>query len=191
MGDKRATLIVLLILFLIIVISFNIEQTKAKVTTWDAPPDAITDPTTIIIVSPEENRTYTTNNVALLVNVGTQPMNTEGKTGNTHYIRSVLYKADWMESTERIFYHLADGLMAQKITITMNISGISDGPHNLTIYAKDSYSIETPSTVNFTIDTQIQENPIPEFPSWILLPLFITSSICVIIVRNKIRKNGL
>ena len=32
---------------------------------------------------------------------------------------------------------------------------------------------------------------IPEFPSWIILPLFISSTLCVIIVRNKIRKKGL
>ncbi|MFC1487172.1 hypothetical protein ACFLRN_05745 [Thermoproteota archaeon] len=32
---------------------------------------------------------------------------------------------------------------------------------------------------------------IPEFPSWIILPLFITSTLSVIIIRHKIRKKGL
>ena len=32
---------------------------------------------------------------------------------------------------------------------------------------------------------------IPEFPSWIILPLFLASTLCVIIAGNKIRKKGL
>ncbi len=138
---------------------YNFEQTEATVTSWHALPDAITEPTTIIIVSPEENMTFTTNNLTLVVNIGVQPIYDDGET-NTHYIRSVLYNGDWMQSAERIFYHLADGLMAQKITITMNISGISDGSHKLTVYAYDSYDNETTSTVNFFIDPQLQEKSI-------------------------------
>lgn len=165
LGDRRATPITLLIFSFVIVISlhielamgnlppfYNIVKTEAKVTTWYASPDAITEPTTIIIVSPEENQIFSTNNMTLIVNIGIQPIYVDG--ANTHYIRTVSYKGDWMESAERIFYHLADGLMAQKITITINIDRVPNGRHNLTVYVNDSYEIETSSTVNFTIDTQ-------------------------------------
>ena len=203
LGDKRATLIVYLVLFSMIISIlyvelvrgnlpsfYNIEESKAKVSYWDAPPDALTEPTTVIIVSPEENRTYTINNVTLIVNVGTQPIYDDGG-ANTHYIRSVLYNADWMESTERIFYHLADGLMAQKITITIDIDEIADGPHSLTVYASDSYDIQSPATVNFTIETQIQENLIPEFPSWtpLLIMLVAVVTVTVIFRRRLSTKN--
>jgi hypothetical protein len=185
-GKRRATLIAVLTLSFIIVISLHIEQAKAKVTAWDALPDAITEPTTIIIVSPEGNQTYNSDNVTLIVNVGVQPIYEDG--GNTHYIRSVSYKGDWMEQTERIFYHLTDWLMAKKITITINVTGLSDGLHNLTVYAYDSYSIETPTTVNFSIDTQ---NPIPEFPSWVILPLLLVATVVVAVARKKLVRKRL
>ena len=57
-----------------------------------------------------------------------------------------------------------------------NSDGIGDTPHDLYINSKDNYPLM---------------NVIPEFPSWIILPLFITLSLSVIIVRNKIRKKGL
>jgi parallel beta-helix repeat protein len=50
--------------------------------------------------------------------------------------------------------------------------------------------------IPYVIDENNQDNfplvnIIPEFQSWIILPLFILSTICVIIVRKKIRKKGL
>ena len=41
---------------------------------------------------------------------------------------------------------------------------------------------------NFVVLVVQNIESIPEFPSWIILPLFISSTICVIIVRNKIGK---
>jgi hypothetical protein len=196
---RKAALVLMLILCSVMVIFpnlelvraneppfFNFEHTKAKVTTWHAPADAITEPTTIIIVSPEENRNYTINNVTLKVNVGVQPIYERG--GDTHYIRSASYKADWMEASERIFYHLADSLMAKKITLTLNLSEITDGDHTLTVYTCDSYDVETPQTVNFTVNNQPQEISIPEFPSWtILLLMLIVVMILSAIYRHSFK----
>ncbi len=86
---------------------------------------------------------------------------------------------------------------------------LSDGTHYLTIDVLcglyDYHGVEPPgapftptfpgssdyiatwtNTIYFTINTTI-----PEFPSWTILPLLIAATLVGVIVRNKIRKNGL
>lgn len=205
MGEQRIALIVLLTLCSIMGTLPNIKLVRGSVTFWDAPPDAIIEPTTVIIISPEENRTYPTNNVALTVNVGIQPVYDDLGV-NSHYIRSVYYRADWLEKGEQIFYHLAayEGktyLMATKISVTLNLAGIPDGNHNITVYASDSYSIDTPSTVNFTINTHLQENSIPEFPdttppfptliaATIVIAAIAVFGVAILVYFKRIEKKG-
>ena len=44
---------------------------------------------------------------------------------------------------------------------------------------------------NYTIIVEQNIDSIPEFPSWIILPLFIGATLVGIVTRNKIRKKGL
>jgi hypothetical protein len=201
-GDRGATLILLLTLCSLLVTLPNIELVRSSeppfliiepndvhVSYWDAPPDAITEPTTIIIVSPE-NRTYATGNLSVTVNVGVQRIIKDG--ANTHYIRAVWIKADWVEINEQ-FYHLTSYggvwyLMPPTISFALDLTGIPEGNHNLTVYASDSYDIVTTSTVYFTIDS----SSIPEFPSWtpLLITLVAMVAVAVIYKRRLLKNQG-
>ena len=57
-----------------------------------------------------------------------------------------------------------------------NGDGIGDTPHTLYLDNKDNYPLM---------------NVIPEFPSWIILPLFLTATLVVLICKTKLRKKGL
>ena len=68
------------------------------------------------------------------------------------------------------------------------LSGLSEGNHNLVVYA--NYTANTDigydeSTVYFTIDTGLETAHIPEFPSWIVLPLFMIATLLAIIISRK------
>lgn len=203
MGERRVVLTLLLILYFLMVIFPNIELVRASesplwniepndisVSYWYAPPESITEPTTIIIISPE-NRTYATSNVTLTVNLGTQPIY-EDALPRDHYIRDVDIKVDWMESTKRIFYHMTSYggvwyLMPLNISITLDLTGIPEGNHDLKVIASDSYAIVTTSTVNFTIDSNFQETTIPEFLSWApLLLVLIVFAVAVVVYRRRL-----
>jgi hypothetical protein len=204
---KLSKFIILLILCSLIVSIPNIELLGAsepafsviephdvRVSGWYASPELITEPTTIIIVSPE-NRTYATSNVTLTVNLGTLPIYEDVPPRN-HYIRTVSFKTDWMESQEQIFYHLASyrgvwHLMPLNISLTLDLIGVPEGNHNLTVYAGDSYFNVTTSTVNFTVDSSFQETNIPEFPSWTpLLIMLIAVMTIVFIYKRKLKTSN-
>ena len=68
--------------------------------------NASTKPTTIIIISPEDNKTFGTNNVTLSVDVSMiEPFKIDGKSAYNFIIR-VDYEADWLEGSGYIFHHL-------------------------------------------------------------------------------------
>ena len=163
-----------------------IEPYDIHVSYWHTSPDAITENTTIIIVSPE-NRTYATGNLTLMVNVGVKEIDLDG----SHYIRTVSFKADWMEASKRIFYHLTSYggvwyLMPPTISLTLNLNEIPEGNHNLTVIVHDSYDIATTSTVYFTIDSSF----IPEFPSWTsIIFVIIILAVVIGIYRRRLSKN--
>jgi len=59
-------------------------------------------------------------------------------------------------------------------------NGIGDIPHFVYENNQDNYPLMNPVDIT----------TIPEFPSWIILPIFITLTLITIIVGNKIRKKG-
>ena len=63
------------------------------------------------------------------------------------------------------------------------------------LYINDSfgtYCLAMVSNVpNYSIIVEQNIDSIPEFPSWIILSIFITSTLVILIVRQKIRKKGL
>ena len=69
---------------------------------------------------------------------------------------------------------------------------LSEGQHNITVYAKyvaNQVVAFDESTVYFTI-TANPEQEMPEFPSWIILPLFLIATTVVIVYRNRLRRKA-
>jgi hypothetical protein len=78
------------------------------------------------------------------------------------------------------------------ITGWATLPEMPEGSHNITVYAKyefpDSHNIGLDnSTVYFTISAN-SEQEIPEFPSWIILPLLITAALAITVSKQKLTK---
>lgn len=114
---------------------------KVSFTLWDAPSGAITQSPTIIILSPQ-NKTYSTNNITLTVNVGSQ----------FWVIDSVYYEADWQEGYHRIFTVQSSYVPSLKVSINVNFTGIPNGSHRVTVYANMHNDAHGSSSVSFTTD---------------------------------------
>ena len=80
----------------------------------------------------------------------------------------------------------------------LDLPTLNEGSHNITVYVACEYPnnnrfVNEPdaitafynSTVYFTISTN-SEQEIPEFPSWIILPLLITATLLIIICKQKL-----
>ena len=123
-----------------------------------------TTPPTISIVSPE-NKTYTANNVPLTFTVS--------------------------KPTSWIGYSL-DG--QENVTISGNttLTGLSDGSHNLTVYAKDTAgNTGSSKTIYFSIAQKKEPEQSPPFPTtWIVTATVIIAMVgaALLVYFNKIRK---
>ncbi len=96
---------------------------------------------------------------------------------------------------------------------SVTLPELSEGSHNLTVYVlcglynyhgvnppgapfkptfpgSTDYVASWADTLYFTIDTQLQENTIPEFPSWAILPLLLTATLAAVIWKQKLRKTS-
>jgi hypothetical protein len=114
---------------------------------WDAPPGVITQSPTIIILTPQENDTYSTDNVSLQVNVGSE----------FWVIDSVYYETDWREGIHRIFTVQDQPNMewALRASLTVNFTGVPNGSHSITVYANLHNSEHGVSIVNFTTNAPL------------------------------------
>ena len=78
-----------------------------------------------------------------------------------------------------------------KATGFVELPQLSEGSHHLTIYliaaGYQPKGLSYADTVYFTIDTQLKESDIPEFPSWIILPLFLAATLIVVLVRKRLQ----
>jgi len=111
-----------------------------------------TTPPTISIVSPE-NKTYTTSDVSLTCTVD--------------------------ESVSWMAYNL-DGQANTTITGDTTLSGLSDGPHSLIVYARDAAGNTGASdTIYFSLETQ-QPDPQPEPQQGEPLQLWIIVAIVIL-----------
>ncbi len=71
----------------------------------------------------------------------------------------------------------------------VTLPGLSEGHHNITVYAKyvaNQIIAFDEITVHFTISPDLEQH-IPEFPSWIVFPLFLIATLFGIIIRKKLR----
>ena len=81
-----------------------------------------------------------------------------------------------------------------RVTGLATLPELPEGSHNITVYAKynanNIIGLDN-STVYFTIDTQPQENNIPEFPSWTLVLIMLVPIIVAIVVfRYSLKKQN-
>jgi hypothetical protein len=135
------------------------------------PPDAQTEPPTITILSLPNGTTYDANNVnfSCLVSVG------ESKTAYKTDIAEVYYEEDWLPNkTYALEYRAPDPFTLSNkhdfpptFTYNLNLTGIPDGKHNITIHASElgyylidanlfwyhSFYIDVSSSISFTIET--------------------------------------
>jgi hypothetical protein len=90
------------------------------------------------------------------------------------------------------------------ITGFVALPELSEGQHSITVYLEchthtwdinspnfpdpDYYNYSDSQTVHFSINTK-PEQEIPEFPSWLVLPMFLTATLAVTLCRKKLTKN--
>jgi hypothetical protein len=78
------------------------------------------------------------------------------------------------------------------ITGWTTLPEMPEGSHRITIYGKYEFPISDHNigldnkTIYFTLSTN-SEKIIPEFPSWIILPLFLVATFSGVIIRKKFR----
>ena len=81
------------------------------------------------------------------------------------------------------------------ITGWATLPEMSEGSHSITVYGKYEFPMSYHNigldnrTVYFTISTN-SEQEIPEFPSWIILPLFLTATVLALLVRKRMNGNS-
>jgi hypothetical protein len=122
-------------------------EPKIFSTYWDAPPGVITQSPTIIVLSPQENDTYSTDDVSLQVNVGSE----------NWVINSIYYEADWREGIHRIFTVQDQPNLewALRTSLTVNFTGVPNGSHSITVYANLHNHEHGSSTVHFTTNAPL------------------------------------
>jgi hypothetical protein len=83
-----------------------------------------------------------------------------------------------------------------KATGFVELPELSEGSHHLTIYliaaGYQPKGLSYADTVYFTIDTQLKESDIPEFPSWtpLLITLVAMVAVAVIYKRRLLKNQG-
>lgn len=169
------------------------------------PPDVNTKPPTITIVSPENNTAYASNNLTISFNVSLP----YSPTASRPKINTAYYKASW-QNDDVIVYKWSSNELSNpydddpeltEFSHKLNLTGIPEGNHNITIHATEygiywnsstgwgpfgynTFSITGSSSVSFTIDTTPKPT-LPEFPSFLILPSFIMATLVGGIVFKK------
>ena len=150
----------------------------------------------INIISPS-NSTYSSSLLTLNVSVTTL--------GGSNIKISMNYSLDGTYNQTipvTIQYPTGNSFMMALHTGLADLPALPEGSHNITVYVEYEYPnnnrFVTPfpgtitqfydSTVYFTISANSEQN-IPEFPSWIVLPLLITATLLIIICKQKLPKN--
>ena len=143
----------------------------------------------ISILSPANNTVINQDNVVLSfkVDVG------ESETALDAVLVFVRYETDWQHNNLDHFFLRNSASFSHKV----NLTGIPEGTHSIAFQAieratfklldkyEHAFDIDSSETIFFTIDT----NPItdiPEFPSWIILPLFLMATLFAIVIKKRV-----
>jgi hypothetical protein len=155
-----AAALILALLFLAVVGTQFVILAKANpyIRMGEGPPPADANPPEITILSPENNKTYSPNNVSLNFNVSAGDL----------FLSRVYYKADWQEDTTCVYkYYNPDpnniSPPISDFSYSLRLTGVPEGKHNIVItaiewgsYVDGIYSYEFrmngSSSISFIVD---------------------------------------
>lgn len=166
-------------------------------------PDEYTKAPVVSIFSPENYTVFNTDNVVLSfkVDVG------ESETAINTWVHHVWCDTDWQHDNLDSFLPPSN---SSSYSNNVTLTGIPEGNHSITVhtfedgtYENGNFSISNSETTFFTIDADPQNGEsspesllaedygiIPEFPSWIILPLLITATLVIIIYKKRLHKRS-
>jgi len=169
----------------------------------NVPPDEYTKAPVISIFSPANNTIFNENNLYLSfkVDVG------ESETALDTLLLFVQYETDWQHDNLDSFLPPSN---SSSYSNNVTLTGIPEGNHSITVhtfedgtYENGNFTISNSETTFFTIDADPQNGEsspesllaedygiIPEFPSWIILPLLITATLVIIIYKKRLPKTS-
>lgn len=146
----------------------NANPFVGAIWTGEVSPDAETKPPTIVIISPENNTAYRTDNVALSLNVSVG----NSSTANARLIKAIYYEADWQPDNIYVYERIPETNMPviTEFSTTITLTSIPDGYHTITVNATERgdyldevdycnnryykvFEITDSSSVSFTVDT--------------------------------------
>jgi hypothetical protein len=143
---KTALKVILVIMFLLstVVGTQLVQFGKANPTILSRslgtiPPDSNTQPPVISVFSPENHTSHSAASITFSLNVSVGG----STTASSKYIGEILYRTDWQTSNTTIYEYnpTGDPYSAEKVITsfskTLNLAGIPDGNHSLTVYAKE------------------------------------------------------
>jgi len=192
-GMKRTALALTLILTLFSV-TFGVQAVKeAKANPFiifePATPIPGTIPPIITMSSPENNTAYESNNFYLSFNI-TKPQPPIALESGITVVR---YTLDNNRTGLYFCNHYSSDYPPgiPKFSYSKNLT-IPEGNHTLVVYSRGVvlpgnstlYSVSSSSTVFFTIGNN-SEQKIPEFPSWIVLPLTMTATLIAAVAKRR------
>jgi len=184
---KKALAVVFVLALLVSVVAGTqlVSVGKANPFWWyeEVPPDAYTKAPVISVLSPANNTVFNEDNVYLSfkVDVG------ESETALETMLFVVRYETDWQHDNIDYFYPESSPFFHE-----VNFTGIPEGNHSIQFQAIErgaynnthAFTIASSETIFFTIDTS-PETKIPEFPSWMILPLTMAATLIAVVMKRR------
>jgi len=189
-----ALTIILALLFSVVTASSFVRFGEAN---WLTPTyQEIPDAPILIIDLPVHNETQNTSDVDLDFTVYVEGWNAY----YSHNLSWIGYSLDekpyvWFVGSSGTPQTDNNGLTA--FHFSFELTGLTDGIHSLTAsaqyigkYSPAPYEVKNFSVIGYSqkIFFSINTQAIPEFPFWIILPLFVIATLAVIIYRNRLRR---
>jgi len=185
--NKKASAVVFVLALLASVVAGTqlVSVGKANPFFWyeEVPPDEYTKAPVTSVLSPANNTVFNEENVYLSFNVDVGESETAAET----VLFFVRYQADWQHDNIDYFYPESSPFFHE-----VNFTGIPEGNHSIQFQAIErgaynnthAFSIASSETLFFTIDTS-PETKIPEFPSWMILPLTMAATLIAVVMKRR------
>jgi hypothetical protein len=196
---KRTVLAVTLVLSLLFSLTagllvVNVAKANPFIIFEAADPIPGTVPSIITVSSPQNNTVYHSGTVLLSFNVS-KPQPPTSLDSGINFVRYIL---DGNYTALYFLNHYSSGSPPGLPTFNCSENlTLPEGHHTLIIEANGVvlpgnmtiFGMSSSLTISFTVDTSINsEQSIPEFPTWIILPLFLIATIAVTICRKMLSK---
>jgi hypothetical protein len=154
-----------------------------------------TVPPIITVFCPQNNTVYHSGTVLLSFNVS-KPQPPTSLDSGINFVRYIL---DGNYTALYFLNHYSSGSPPGLLTFNCSENlTLPEGCHTLVIEANGVvlpgnmtiFGMSSSSTISFTVDTAINsEQSIPEFPSILILPLFLTATLVAIVIRKRFAKS--